>query len=274
MTLIRMPEGTSKLVLCAVVIAFLSLPAVSTALAEDDTKFSLSLGVFIADRGSDTRLDVAGEPNGTPVDLEKDLGMDASDSVFRVDGFYRFNDKHRIDFSAFDLSRTATKDIEKEIDWQGTIFPINTSVASEFDLKIYKLAYTYSIMRREKGYLGLTAGLYVADMGARLSGEDIADREGGDITAPLPVVGLRGEYQLAEKWSFRASAEFFSLEYEEFDGTLTDLYAGIDYKLFNRASVGLGVNSVRMDIGISDSDLNGKMDWRYDGALLFLKFDF
>lgn len=248
---------------------------VSTAAAEtDDSRFSLSLGVFITDRDSNTRVDVSGQPAGTPVDLEGDLGLDSSDTVFRVDGYIRFNDKHRIDFSAFDLSRTSTKTIEKEINWNGTIYPIDTTVNGDFDLNVYKAAYTWSFMRREKGYLGATAGLYVADIGTRLSAENIADRDGGSITAPLPVVGLRGEYQISEKWTFRASGEFFALEYEEFDGSLIDLFAGIDYQLFEHAAIGFGVNSVVIDVGIEDSNLNGEVDWRYDGGMLFFKFDF
>jgi hypothetical protein len=265
---------TGKLAARAVAVALISLPAGPTALAGDDSQLSLSLGIFVTDWNSETRLDVSAGRMGTPVDLERDLGVDTSDSVFRIDGYYRVNDKHRIDFSAFDLSRTGNKQIEKEIDWQGTIFPISASVNSDIDLNIYKIAYTYSILRREKGYLGLSAGFYIADVGARISAENIANREGGDATTPFPVVGLRGEYQFTEKWSFRASGEFFALEYQDFDGSLIDLYAGIDYQLSEHVAIGLGVNSVSIDVEISGNDLNGNLDWRYGGGLLFFKFDF
>ena len=257
------------------VVAVLTIFIAPLASAQSDREFSLSLGVFITDRASDTQIGVSGDStSGTSVDLEKDLGLDTSDTVFRIDGYYRFNDKHRIDFSAFDLSRTSNKVIDTEIDWNGNIYPVNTTVNGKFDLNIYKLAYTWSFMRRDKGYLGLTGGLYVADIGTRLSATGIGDRDGGSITAPLPVVGLRGEYQMSDKWTFRASAEFFGLEYEQFDGSLTDLYAGIDYQLFDHAAIGLGVNSVTIDVGIEDNGLNGNLDWRYDGGLIFFKFDF
>ena len=260
--------------IAAWVIAVLATISAPLAVAQDDEKFSVSLGVFITDRNSNTSIGVSGDPMGTPVDLETDLGLDTSDTVFRLDGYYRFNDKHRIDISAFDLSRTSAKTIEKDIDWNGTIYPIDTTVKGEFDLNIYKLAYTWAFMRRDKGYLGATAGLYIADIGTRLSAPNIAERSGGSVTAPLPVVGLRGEYQISDKWSFRASGEFFALEYEDFDGSLIDLYAGIDYQLFEHAAIGVGLNSVTIDLGIESTDLNGELDWRYDGGLLFLKIDF
>jgi hypothetical protein len=265
---------TGKLAARAVAVALISLPAIPTALGGDDSQWSFSVGIFVTDWDTETRLDASVGPIGTPVDLETDLGVDTSDSVFRIDGYYRVNDKHRFDFSAFDLSRTGNKQIEKEINWQGTIFPISASVNSDIDLNIYKIAYTYSILRREKGYLGLSAGFYVADIGTRISAQNIANREGGDATAPLPVVGLRGEYQFSEKWSFRASGEFFALDYQDFDGSLADLYAGIDYQLFEHTAIGLGVNSVRIDLKIGRNDFSGDFDWRYDGGLLFFKFDF
>ena len=88
----------------AVVVAILSLSVASEALAQVEERFSISLGAFITDWDSEARMDVSGgTATGTPVDFELDLGLDNSSSVFRIDGYYRFNDKHRIDFSAFDL---------------------------------------------------------------------------------------------------------------------------------------------------------------------------
>ena len=55
---------------------------------------------------------------------------------------------------------------------------------------------------------------------------------------------------------------------------MTDLYAGIDYQLFENVAVGLGLNGVNIDVVDESSNLNGDLDWRYDGELLFLNFNF
>lgn len=251
------------------------LPTVSAQEEEDEfDRFSISLGVFLTDRESKTRLNGDTGDDGSNVDLESDLGLDRSDNVFRIDGYFRFNEKHRIDFSAFDLSRSKTREIDEEIMWGDTVYPINTSINTQFDLDIYKLAYTWSFMRREKGYLGVSAGLYVASFGARLSSPDIGAVESDNLTAPLPVVGLRGQYALSEKFSLRASGEIFSMSFDDYDGTLVDLYAGIDYQLFEHTAVGLGVNRVTLDIDVTKNRFRGTLDWQYEGGLLFLKFDF
>jgi len=265
--------GYVSLLLSAVALMFLEIPT-AVAQADDDTKFSLSIGVFLTDRNNTTRVDGTAGMDGTVVDLEGDLGLNRSDSVFRIDGYYRFNKKHRLDFSVFDLSRTASTVIQKDIQWSDTLFPIDTTVDSDFDLAIYKLAYTWSFMRRDKGYLGLTAGLYIADFEMRLEAEAIDALESDGLTAPLPVFGLRGQYEFTEKLSFLASAEIFALEYEDYSGSLYDIYVGLDYQFFKHVAIGIGINAVELNVEITKNRLDADIDWRYDGGLVFFKFDF
>ena len=274
MALFRTPKVTPVIRGSTVAIAAtLVLGSPTTALA-DDENFSVSLGLFLTERDSQTRVDGTIPDSGTPVDLENDLGLDKSDNVFRIDGYYRFNEKHRIDFSVFDLSRSASKEIEKEIDWNDTIYPIDTTVDASLDLAIYKLAYTWSFMRRDSGYLGLTAGLYTADIGTSISAESIGRSSSGGVTAPLPVLGLRGQYDFSERWSLRASAEIFAIEYGDFSGSLYDVFASVDYQITDHVALGAGINVVNINVGVSKPNLDGDLDWRYDGGLLFLKFDF
>ena len=264
------------LLLLTVLGALLATWPAGSAVAQgtDDERLSLSLGLFITDRDTQTRIDASSGDLGTIVDLETDLGLDRSDSVFRIDGYFKFNDAHRIDFSWFDLSRSSTKQIDREIEWNGTVYPINATINGIFDLQIYKAAYTWSFMRRDKGFLGASAGLYVADFATTLDAPALGQREVGDGTAPLPVFGLRGEYHFTEHWVFRASGEFFVLEYDKWDGSLVDLYAGIDYRFTKRFAVGAAINSVTFDIGVSEDNFNGNVDWGYLGGLIFLKFGF
>jgi len=274
MALFRTPKVTPVIRGSAVAIAAtLVLGSPTTALA-DDENFSVSLGLFLTERDSQTRVDGTIPDSGTPVDLENDLGLDKSDNVFRIDGYYRFNEKHRIDFSVFDLSRSASKEIEKEIDWNDIIYPIDTTVDASLDLAIYKLAYTWSFIRRDSGYLGLTAGLYTADIGTSISAESIGRSSSGGVTAPLPVLGLRGQYDFSERWSLRASAEIFAIEYGDFSGSLYDVFASVDYQITDHVALGAGINVVNINVGVSKPNLDGDLDWRYDGGLLFLKFDF
>jgi hypothetical protein len=38
--------------------------------------------------------------------------------------------------------------------------------------------------------------------------------------------------------------------------------------------IGVGVNAVKMDLGVTKSVLSGDLEWEYKGALVFVKFNF
>jgi len=265
--------GRLSLSIAAVALLLAWTPA-SAAESDDFDRFSLSLGVFVTDRNTDTRLDGDIPDSGSDVDLENDLGFANSSSVFRVDGYFRFNEAHRLDFSAFDLSRNASKQLERDIEWNGEIYPVDVLVEASLDLNIYKLAYTWSFLRREQGYIGASLGLYVADIGTSIAADSLGLSSSSGLTAPLPVIGLRGQYDFAEKWSLRASAEIFAVDYDQYTGNLHDLYAGVDYQFTDTVAFGLGINSVALDVGVDKANFAGDLNWKYDGALLFVKFDF
>lgn len=239
----------------------------------DGDRFGLSLGVFVTDRDTEARLD-SSVGDGTDTDFESDLGLDSSDTVFRVDGYIRFAERHRVDFSVFDLSRKSSKQIDRDIQWGDSLYTIDTVIEADFDLSIYKAAYTYSFLNSDEGYLGATAGLYVADVKTRLAEQNLGQAEVGELTAPLPVIGLRGEHKLSDRWTFRASGEFFFVEYDDVDGSLVDLYAGLDYRVLDNLEIGFGYNSVDLDVDTQQSEFSGGLDWRYAGGLVFLKFRF
>ena len=267
-------QAIANTIIPTVLVLLFAMPEAAAQPANMDDRFSVSLGVFFTDRDTRTSLDGDIPDSGTEVDLEGTLGFEKSDSVFRIDGYYRFNEKHRIDVSAFDMSRTASKQIDEEFIWDGEIYPVDLQVDADLDLTVYKLAYTWSFMQREDWYLGASLGVYVMDMGMSIRADSGGQFSGSGTTAPLPVLGLRGKYEFSEKWSFRAGAEFFALDYDDYSGNLYDLYAGVDYRIRAHVAVGVGINSVRMDVGVDKPNFNGDLNWQYDGGLLFFKFDF
>ena len=233
-------------------------------------KFSIGLGAFITDQTSTTRLD--GE--GSDIDFEKDLGLDSSGTFFRADGYYRFNSKHRLDFSIYDLSRDGAAQIDREVMFNDNTFDIDTTVSSNFDLLILKAGYTYTFLQRDRGYLGLSLGLYTADTKIKLSEPTVGSVESKSVTAILPVAGLRGEYAMTPKWTLRGNGEIFRYEIDNIDGSFTDVYAGVDYKLNKQLAIGLGYNKVLLNVEASKNNFSGDLDWDYDGALIYFKYDF
>ena len=248
----------------------------SASLAADpgSERGGISLGAFITDRNTEGRLDSDTLGLGTVIDAEDDLGLDSSDTVVRLDAYYRFNPRHRIDFSVFDLSRDATAMIDQSIQFGDEIFDINSTISSEYDLRIYKMAYTYSFWQRNNGYLGVTGGLYVLSTDISLIESNTGQFETDGLTAPLPVIGLRGDYLLTPRLMLRSSAELFAVDFDNVDGSLFDFYVGLDYHFHDNFAVGLGYNSVSVDVDADGSEFKGSLDWSYDGVLLNALYSF
>ena len=253
----------------------LALPlAASAQPSERMERASIMLGAFITDRQSDTRFD-SDSGMGTDIDMEDDLGLESSTNVARLGGYVWLGRRHRLDGAYFDLSRTASIPIRETIDFGDETFEINTSLTTESDLTIIKADYTFAALAKDRGFLGVTAGLYVAESGFALSQPTLGRAESEDVTAPLPVFGLRGDYVVGDRITLHGAVQWFGYTTDELDGRFTDFYFGADYGFGQRMAVGLAYNSVSMNIGAKEDDgFNGRLDWGYDGILLYFKMDF
>jgi hypothetical protein len=256
---------------------FLSLPLATDAQPTvGSERASILVGSFITDRESSARLD-SGSNEGTDIDLEDDLGLDSSMSVARLGGYLWFGRRHRFDVAYFDMSREASRVIDETIEFGDQVFQINTTIESEQDLSILKADYTFAALARDRGYLGIVAGLYVADMAMALSQRTLGAYESEDVTAPLPLFGIRGDYAITDRITLRGAVQWFGFETDDIDGRLTDFYVGADYGLGQnqRMAIGLAYDRVSMNIGAEDDDgFDGRLDWGYDGLLLYFKADF
>lgn len=254
----------------------LLLPVIASAQSGgyEHGRASISIGAFITDRDTETRLD-SNAGLGTDIGLEDDLGLDSSTTVFRFSADVWFKPRQRFDFSVFDLSRSASREISETIEFGDEIFAINTVVNTDSDLTITKLDYSFAVLSRPRGYLGLTGGLYVMDTRLSLSEATLGSVETEDLTAPLPVIGLRGEYAISDRFTLRGASQWFSIDLDDASGDLQDFYIGSDYRFGDRFFLGLAYNKVTMDVRSDDDEgWTGRLDWGYDGWLLYFKTEF
>lgn len=246
----------------------------SFAQSSDSGKgWTFDLGVFLTDWDTDASLNGSGS-TGTPIDFESELALSSSINVFRLDTEYRFSQKHRINFTYFDIERNGTAVTTMNIMWGDQNFPVGTTVSTSFDITFYQLSYTYGFLVREDWYLGALVGLHIMDIDISLNAPSIAMGQTGSVTAPLPVIGLRGQYDFNDKWTARGNIQAFAIELDNISGSMIDSSVAVDYQLFKKAALGLAYNAVTINVDAGGTSYNGSLDWDYRGPVAYFKVDF
>jgi hypothetical protein len=244
----------------------------------DDT-FDLSLGTFILSTKTTVRADGSPAPGapveiGTPIDVERqlDIGDRAS---FRLDGYWRFLERHKLRVMYFDENRSGDKTITDEIVFRGQTYPVNTQISTRFDTMVAELAYEYAFLKGEHYELAGSIGIHDLTFKLQLTavGQNVNAQESAraDVDGPLPVLGVHYVWEFYPRWSLDAMFQFFALKYQQYDGNLQDYNATVYYMPWKNFGFGVGWNEFRTSVNVDNAGYDGNLAWRYGGVRLFFK---
>jgi hypothetical protein len=241
-----------------------------------DDKWSVSLGAFLLTTDTTVRVDTGGT-QGTPIDLERNLGL-GNRTSFRADGYWRFLSRHKLRLMFFDQARTAARTISQQIVFNGKTYAVDTQLDSRFDTQIAEVAYEYAFLRGEHYELSASAGLH--DLGFRLSlsavgnNANVSGTTRADANGPLPVVGLHYLWQFTPQWNLDALAQAFKIKVNPYEGDLEDYNVSVVYMPWKDFGAGLGWNEFITHLNVDSSSFDGRLSWRYGGARLFVRMSF
>lgn len=262
------------------------LSAAGTVSAQESEKkaspwerFSLDLGAFITTTRSSVRL--GSTSAGADIDVEDTLGIGSGNTALRLDAYWRFteNRRHRIDFAWFTVRRDGSTQLGRDIEIDGTTYPAGSAVSTEFDLDVFRTSYSYSFIQDDRLDLAVSGGLYVAPISFSINATGgFSGSASEDVTAPLPVVGLRADIAITPKWYLRTGFDVFYLSYDEYTGFLTDVRAGVEYKAFKNVGFGLGFETMHLEVeatsgtSVPGVDFSGSFEFDYAGLYGYMKF--
>jgi hypothetical protein len=258
----------------------LALAGSSAAHADplNDT-FDVSLGAFIHSTHTTVRADGSPGPGapvevGTPIDVEREIGISDRTS-FRLDGYWRFLERHKIRVMYFDESRSGETSITDEIVFRGQTYPVNTQIRARFDRLVAELAYEYAFLRGEHYELAGSLGIHDLALKLQLTavGQNVNEQQSAraDVDGPLPVVGVHYVWEFYPRWSLDAMFQFFALKFEHYDGNLQDYNATVFYMPWKNFGFGLGWNEFRTSVNVDNASYDGHLNWRYGGVRLFFR---
>jgi len=153
-------------------------------------------------------------------------------------------------------------------------------VQTRLQTNFYVIQTGYSLLKNERAELGLGLGLHIIDFDSdiRVTAAGITTGKLGtdstNITAPLPNVLAYGTYALTPKLSLDGSAAYFSLSYNDYDGSLFRGTVNLEYRFTDHIGAGIGYNYTNMNLDIEDDGHISEYDLNYTGPLVFLSAGF
>jgi hypothetical protein len=234
--------------------------------AANPDKYMIRLSSYYVDRASTSFTVLSSTGAGVGIDFDKDLGGETTDSVARIDGYYRFNDRHRLEFGRFTVDRHG--EIITSLIIGDTVF-FNETVTSNIEYTITKVGYAYSFYHSPQVELSLAAGLNITDYDLSYSGSSGSGDAHG-VTAPLPLFGLQMTYAISPKWSVRSLSEAFYIDIEDtLKGTLLNSELSIEYRAIKNFAIGVGITRVSTDFDVNDDDWRGSFSDSHRGYLAY-----
>jgi len=250
----------------------------ATASAQPNSNFSLSAGVVPTNFSTSAVLSSNDNANSEDVDFENDLGLKSRLQNVRLDGFWRFMPRHRIDFGYTRWRRAGEKTIEFPIDWQDRHYDAGATLGVVNNADFIKLAYAYSFIRNDRTDFAGSFGFdtiwnktsiegtgTLTGNGQTVSGTYKTDT---DFVAPAPLLGVNVTHLFTPTWMGRASVEFFTVTFNNSRFNVSDLRASADYLFGQSWSVGLGYNTVRYKVKRNQFDAK----YNFGGPQLYVSW--
>jgi hypothetical protein len=246
-----------------------------------DQNWQFSLGTFLVT--SDTKLKVNGESvgeEGTDVNWENEFDLGDKDQ-FRFDAFWRFAERHKLRVMWFENNRNGSRTLTRDVEFQGELFPVTTTVSAGLDEQIIELAYEYAFYKTDKLEISGSGGIHALKFSASLSGT-VSTAGGGaetraassDVTGPLPVIGFRVLWDMGHNFYLDGLAQVFYISFDNFDGSISDVKLTGTWMPWRNFGIGLGYNHFRTRVDVGKNDFDGRLTFTYRGAMAFATFAF
>ncbi len=239
-------------------------------------RLTLKGGWFYPLQDTNVRLDGTGPFGlGAELDLEDDLDLKEDVSSYRIDAEWRFFDRHRLNFSFFDLTRDATTSLRRNTQIGDILFPTGDILNSKWEHKVYVASYTWSFLQTNKYEVGLNIGAHVTRLKLQVVGlglPGLLNVEVDAVSVPLPVLGLTGAYAFTPKLVLKPAAGVFYLKIDEWEGSLVNFDIDLEYNAWKYVGFGIGYNYFRLNIDLEAERFHGSAEYQYHGFKFFLKF--
>ncbi|MBZ4033959.1 hypothetical protein K6T82_04230 [Flavobacterium sp. 17A] len=241
-------------------------------------RFKVTAGAFFPINNTEVQVGSNNGTFGNLIDFEKDLGFNKSTVSFFGAFEWRISRRSRLGSEYYYLGRNSSKTLEKEIEFRDHVYPVNATVSAFMNNHIGRITYSYAFISKPKYEIGALIGAHVlfTDVGMRLEGATIETeyRDNFDFTAPLPDIGVWGEFVLGRKLGLYANFNYFAIKINDFDGRLLSYNLSLLYNVYENFSLMAGYTGLNVRVDMEKERLNGFFKWGYNGPTLTATYSF
>ena len=236
-------------------------------------KYIVSLGAYYPRATTGAALAPASGGTGVFVNFEDTLDLDRRNLTPTAAFFWRATDKWRVAVDYFAINRDATRTLATDVEWGDKIYTAGTMVDSTFNFSDLRISAAYAFFKRRDKELGIGLGLHVSDMQVSINAAGIG-AEGGDVTAPLPVVNFYGMFALTDEWAISTRLDWLSLAYGDYSGDVRNMAIDVLYQPFRNIGFGLGARNLVIDVDVDNPDWHGAARIVFQGPTAFVTMSF
>jgi hypothetical protein len=241
-------------------------------------KFKLTAGLFVPINNTKVQVEASGTANGTDIDFNKDLGFGASQLTFLANFQWRISRRSRVNLAYYNMNRTATHTLQKDITFNDQVYHINSSVSTYFNTSIYQFSYGYAFIEKPTYEAGVMIGAHTVGTkaGISLNGTNtgISQDNNFGFTAPLPDLGIWGGYAFSDRFAVNLDFDYLALTINNINGRLIAYNIVFSYKLMRQLELSLAYTGLNFNVKTTKKDVTGDFRWGYNGPALGVTFSF
>jgi hypothetical protein len=218
---------------------------------------------------------------GTEIDLEDDLDLDDSEALFAFGVGWRINDDWLLAGEFYQVGRSTSATLDREIIVGDTTYPVNGSVTAGFDSNIYRATITNLLFQRPGFEFGAAIGLHATGFTFFIEGQGSVGGNPGQfrqeqrtIFAPLPTVGGLIRWQPKPRLEVTAKVDWLSLTLGDYSGRLINAEASAGYRVWKTIDIGVLVRRVDYRVTVERDDWVGGVNYKFWGPAIFAQVGF
>jgi hypothetical protein len=211
---------------------------------------------------------------GTPLSGERNLGWPGTLQQAKVEAMLRLRSRSRIRVGYFEADRHGTVILPNTIVWGSQTFAAGQQLNSSLDWRMFTFSYLYSFYRSDRLELAVGATGYGVQLQAQAVAPLLFQSQTTSASGTVPAFPLDLTWRFARQFTLTARGAYFRAAVKDYRGSLTDLYADLQYRVLPNLTLGLAYSDTRVDLTRTGTSAPGIANLTIKGPQLFLRVSF